>query len=144
MIKHLIFFVSCCVFLPLFGQENIRWNATFDAKEKVVNFSAKIAEGWHLYSQNSPIEAGPVPASFEFLPSKFYVLLGNTVEPAPILKYEDTFGADVLFFVKEVTFRQKINVLQNGSLECVVNYMLCNDEMCLPPVDQTFIVPISN
>lgn len=144
MIKQLFFLVFCCVFLPLFGQENISWNATFDVKEKVVNFTANLREGWHLYSQYNPVEAGPVPTSFEFLPSKFYALVGKTIEPNPILKYEDTFGSDVLFFEKTVTFSQKINVIQNGTLECVVNYMLCNDEMCLPPIDQTFIIPIKN
>jgi thiol:disulfide interchange protein DsbD len=144
MIKQLFFLVFCCVLLPLFGQENISWNATFDVKEKVVKFSANLKAGWHIYSQNNPIEAGPVPTTFEFLPSKYYTLVGNTNEPAPILKYEDTFGADVLYFEKSVTFTQKINVKQSGTLECVVNFMLCNDEMCLPPVDQTFIIPIKN
>lgn len=144
MIKQIFFLVFSCVFLPLFGQENISWNATFDVKEKVVKFSANLKEGWHIYSQNNPIEAGPVPTTFEFLPSKFYTLVGKTIEPTPNLKYEETFGSDVHFFEKAVTFSQKINVIQNGTLECVVNFMLCNDEMCLPPVDQTFIIPIKN
>lgn len=103
---------------------------------------ATLQEGWHLYSQYVDNEVGPVPTSFSFQSSDFYELNGKVVEPKPIQKYDETFGANLDFFEKEVVFTQKIKVNKTAVLEGSVVFMVCNETMCLPPVDKTFKIDL--
>lgn len=112
--------------------------------EAVVFIRATIEPEWHIYSLNQK-EGGPVKTSFTFSPSKDYVLVGKASEPAPATKFEKSFGVDVSYFEKTVTFQQKIKIkipgatVVKGSLE----YMTCNDRKCLPPDNVEFSIPIS-
>jgi DsbC/DsbD-like thiol-disulfide interchange protein len=113
------------------------------ATEAVVFLRAAIDEGWHIYSLNVK-DGGPIKTSFTFPPSVDYTLVGKTVEPAPITKFEKTFNMDVSYFENTVTFQQKVKLkspnaaIVKGSLE----FMTCNDRKCLPPEDVNFSIPI--
>ncbi len=95
---------------------------------------ATIDKHWHLYSQK-PVEDGPVPTSFSFLPNTGYELIGKTQEGKPIVKFEKVFGAEIGYFENDATFKQKIKIRTDkevtikGSLE----FMVCDDGKCLPP-----------
>jgi thiol:disulfide interchange protein DsbD len=100
-----------------------------------LSFKADIDEGWHLYSQHLP-EGGPIPTSFSFEKDSLnFELIGEVREPDPIKEYDPNFEMELLFFGKEAVFTQKIKILSQdtftikGSLE----FMVCNDKMCLPP-----------
>jgi DsbC/DsbD-like thiol-disulfide interchange protein len=103
--------------------------------EAVVALRATMDEGWHIYSQNTK-EGGPVKTTFTFSPSKQYTIVGKTIEPTPITKFEKSFGINVSFFENTVTFQQKIK-LKPGATKVTVKgkleYMTCNDQKCLPP-----------
>jgi hypothetical protein len=110
--------------------------------EAVVFIKATIDDGWHVYSQTVE-DGGPVKTSFNFDGSAAYTLIGPTVEPAPITKYEKVFGMDVSYFTKSVIFQQKMRLKKtNVILTGTINYMTCNDRQCLPPEDVQFRVPI--
>ena len=110
--------------------------------EAVIYLKATIADGWHLYSQTVK-EGGPIRTSFVFAPSKGYTLVGKTVEPKPITKYEESFKMDLSYFEKSVVFSQKISlksakVVVKGTLE----FMTCDDKQCLPPEEINFTIPV--
>ena len=51
---------------------------------------------------------------------------------------------DVHYFEKSVVFQQKIRVNKKGFvLKGKLNFMVCNDQKCLPPEDVTFAIPIN-
>lgn len=116
----------------------VHWGYGFkktSATEAVVFMKATMDEGWHVYSQTVK-EGGPVKTSFTFPASKQYTLVGKTIEPTPITKFEKAFGMNVSFFETSVIFQQKIKLKPGVSKVTVkgkLEYMTCNDQKCLPP-----------
>jgi DsbC/DsbD-like thiol-disulfide interchange protein len=111
--------------------------------EVTVLLKASIDAGWHIYSQNVK-EGGPIKTSFAFAKSKDYILVGKTIEPKPITKYEDAFKMNVSYFEKEVVFQQKIK-LKSANITAIkgqLEYMTCNNQKCLPPEDVNFTIPV--
>lgn len=110
--------------------------------EAILYLKATIEDGWHLYSQNMA-DGGPVKTSFSFKPSKEYKLNGKTIEPKAITKFEKSFDMNVSYFEHSVIFQQRIKLttakaLVKGTLE----FMVCNDEQCLPPENVEFSIPV--
>jgi len=112
------------------------------ATEAVIYIKANIEKGWHLYSQTVK-DGGPVKTTFTFPASAAYTLVGKTIEPKPITKFESTFKMDVSYFENGVIFQQKVK-LKAGKpvVKGTVEFMVCNDKQCLPPDEVTFSVPV--
>lgn len=110
--------------------------------EAVVFIKATIDEGWHIYSTTQP-DGGPVRTSFIFTSSKAYEPSGGIAAPKPLTKFETSFNMDVQYFENAVVFRQKV-ILKNAHAVIAgkLNYMVCNDQKCLPPEDISFNIPI--
>jgi DsbC/DsbD-like thiol-disulfide interchange protein len=125
--------------------EPVKWSygAKMTGKNEAVIFlKATIDDGWHIYSTRQK-DGGPVKTTFTFTPAADYILNGKINEPVPITKYEKTFGINVLYFEHAVVFQQKVHLkkaqaIVNGTVE----FMVCNDQKCLPPDDITFSIPI--
>jgi thiol:disulfide interchange protein DsbD len=69
-------------------------------------------------------------------------LIDKVVEPTPIREYDENFEANLDFFKSTVTFTQKVDKKSNGKVTGTITYMVCNDVMCLPPVDLPFEITI--
>lgn len=110
--------------------------------EAIIFMKAAIDEGWHLYSQTVK-EGGPVKTTITFPAAKTYLLVGKTIEQAPITKYEKVFSMDVSFFEREALFQQKVKLKAGQvTVKGTIEYMTCNDHQCLPPEDIEFSVAI--
>ncbi|HEY0177000.1 MAG TPA: protein-disulfide reductase DsbD domain-containing protein [Pedobacter sp.] len=110
--------------------------------EAVVYIKATIDDKWHLYSQTVK-DGGPVKTTFTFPASKEYTLVGKTVEPTPVTRYEDTFKMNVSFFEKSVIFQQKVKLTgATATVKGKVEFMTCDDKQCLPPEEIEFSVPV--
>jgi DsbC/DsbD-like thiol-disulfide interchange protein len=141
--KGLLFLV--CVFTSLFSfsqERKVKWTTFYDASNKQVVFRADLDEGWHLYSQKVDPMVGPIPTSFTLEPAKGLILVGEVQEPTPIRQYDPNFEGEVLFFEKSVEFRQTVDFKEKGRLNGSVTYMVCNDVMCLPPVDDLLTIDL--
>jgi len=102
-------------------------------------FKAKIDAGWHMYGQK-PYDDGPWPTSFKFKKGSGYELSGKTSESKLIKKFEPVFNAELEFFENSATFIQKIKLKSDKAFEIKgeVEYMLCNENQCLPPTVEEF------
>jgi DsbC/DsbD-like thiol-disulfide interchange protein len=108
--------------------------------EAVVYLKATIQSGWHIYSSHLK-EGGPVKTSFNFKPSSGYALNGKIIEPVPLTKFEKVFNMDVSYFEKSVVFQQKIKLkTSKGILNGTIEYMVCNQQKCLPPTNLDFSI----
>lgn len=110
--------------------------------EAMLSIKATIDADWHIYSQYGKINA-PSNTSFVFTPSKGYVLIGKTIEPKPITKYEKVFGGNVNYFQGSVVFKQKISLttgtaVVKGKLE----FTVCDETSCLPSEEIAFSIPV--
>ena len=141
--KGILLIVSILLSVVSFGQEKITWNFSFDQESSTIRIEADIEEGWHLYSQSLENEFGPNPTKFEFVANENYKLVGSTIEPQPIKEYDENFEGDMSFFKDNVSFVQKVEDISASSIEGIVTYMVCNDEMCMPPVDLEFTITIN-
>lgn len=130
-----IFILFAFLAFSSFAQDKISWTGEFDAKNNKAILTANLAEGWHLYSQNLDESAGPVATRFELTPNDKIRVSSLIQEPKPILAYDANFEADVLYFEKSVSFEQQLTATAPTQAIYTVTYMVCNLEMCLPPVD---------
>ena len=49
-------------FSHLFAQQEVSWTISTDSK--TINFIADIEDGWHIYSQYTNPDVGPIPTKF--------------------------------------------------------------------------------
>lgn len=137
----LILFVSTFV---LNAQSVVKWSHSFNQKEGTIDIKADIQEGWHLYSQHVSAEIGPVPTSFFFAENGDVKLIGKVNEPKPEREYDENFEGLLDFFKGSVTFQQKVLAKKNTTLTYTVTYMVCDNTMCLPPVDETYSIELES
>lgn len=142
--KRIFLSLLCCLPLSLLAQEVVTWTASYDKEGEQIFIQAKIKTGWHLYGQHIDPFAGPVPTSFAFKSSDDYQLIGQVHEPEAIRKYDENFEATLDFFEEAVTFTQHIEVNHPSILITTVTFMVCNNEMCLPPVDKKIEIELTN
>jgi DsbC/DsbD-like thiol-disulfide interchange protein len=112
--------------------------------EATIYLKATIDNGWHLYSQKGSKEGGPVKTTFTYEGSKDFKMVGKTIEPKSIVKFEPLFSMDIAYFENSVVFQQKIkmkgtNTIVKGNVE----FMVCNDKQCLPPSQVDFAIPVN-
>jgi DsbC/DsbD-like thiol-disulfide interchange protein len=144
------FLIALCLMLSFSASSQIlkpvKWSylAKRTSKtEATLLIRATIDNGWHIYSQTVP-DGGPIKTSFTFKPAKTFSLVGKTVEPKPISKFEKTFDMNVAFFEKTVTFQQKVKVSGGKTIvKGTVEFMVCDDTQCLPPETVDFSIPVS-
>jgi len=120
----------------------VRWSYAakkINPKEAILYLRADIEAGWHIYSQHMK-PGGPITTTFNFSPSKNYTRVGGVIEPKAITKHEKVFNMNVSYFEKSVIFQQRVKL--NGKLPLSIKgrleYMVCNDEQCLPPAEVEF------
>jgi thiol:disulfide interchange protein DsbD len=124
----------------------VKWTYSFEMlseTEANVLIKAKIDKGWHLYSQFIE-DGGPIPTSFKFKPSADYTLIGKVSEsPKAVSAYDPNFGMQISWHQTQVTFTQKVN-LKNAktTISGVLEFMVCNDQKCLPPTEVAFSIPV--
>lgn len=92
--------------------EPVKWKFnTIKINDSVaeLQFSATIQDQWHLYalSHNNGIEN---PIEFTFTPSPHYSLMGKVKEPKPVVHFDPAFGDTSRYFVKNVTFKQRVKI----------------------------------
>lgn len=124
------------------AQSIVEWSFSYNEKAKVVEMRAEIQPGWHLYSQHTNGEVGPVATAFFFEENDQVKLLGKIKEPQSTQTFDPNFSGNVRYFEKEVVFTQKVKVKNRTNLIGKVTYMVCNDRKCLPPVDESFTISL--
>ncbi|MEO5777216.1 MAG: thioredoxin family protein [Flavobacterium sp.] len=105
----------------------------------------KIDEGWHVYSQFTPVD-GPLPAEFVFKDAKGnYELIGKVKESPYKKEFNDIFGVDEYYFEKSVTFTQKVKIINAKltSIKAQIDYQVCKQACINDNMQFTFALPDS-
>jgi len=128
-------------------QNPVEWSASskkISDKVYEVHLTANIDKGWHIYSQTTP-EGGPIPTSLTFTKNPLLTVEGKPKEIGKMEKHhEPLFGVDVKQFSNTVDFVQlvKLKAPVKTSVNVAVEFMVCNDKECLPPVTKKFSVAL--
>jgi thiol:disulfide interchange protein len=115
----------------------IKWKTSVEKisdTEYELQIKAIIDNGWHLYSQNVS-DGGPIPTHFNFPKSPDFQLVGEVKEEKGKTIQDPVFKMPIKFFEKETTFKQRMKVISSKpfKIKTEVEFMVCNDENCLPP-----------
>lgn len=124
-------------------QNPVSWN--YEAIKKSADtyeivLTATVEEPWHIYSQNTG-KGGPIPTTVVFKPNPLVTKTGKVKELGKLEKvFDKNFNTDVLYFSDKVKFVQLVKV-KGGiktNLSGTVEYMVCDESQCLPPVKKSF------
>lgn len=127
-----------------YTQNHVSWDVSYNANESKVLVHATIGEGWHLYSTEEATELGPIPTEIKIKEQEGVEVIGRLHEPEPIVSYDPNFEETLFYFEKSVTFSQEVKVADANELNGTITYMVCNDEMCMPPVDYEFTIELTD
>ncbi len=122
----------------------VKWEFSqkqISANEFDLIFTAKIDEGWTVYSQFLESEDGPVRTSFNFTKDGHFTLKGKTEESPENRKtmHDEVFDMQLTKFSKKATFTQRVVVNDlTKSIEGYLEFMTCDDTRCLPPAEVDF------
>jgi len=147
-----LFCILLVSILPMSAQilEPVKWTITseqINENEHNLIFTAKIEEGWTVYSQFTSDE-GPVPTSINYENNEGVELIGKASE-----KGHKKEGLDKLFEVNVIKFlddedlvlTQKVKVTDYSKpLTGYLTFMTCDDKRCLPPSDVDFSFNLKN
>ena len=111
------------------------------ASGAVLEFSATILPGWHIYGLNDPdnatvitLEAGAVAVGEPYAVSK-----GETLQGREVFSGKAVFAQKVAIEGREQSAENDAAHIIRGT----VTYSACNDEMCTPPIDWDFELEVA-
>ena len=121
----------------------VSWD--YQAKKKTADtydivLTATVESPWHIYSQNTG-KGGPVPTTITMKPNPLITKNGAVKEIGKLEKvFDKNFNTNVLFYSEQVQFVQTVKVKAGikTNVSGTVEYMVCDDSQCLPPVKKTF------
>jgi thiol:disulfide interchange protein DsbD len=142
--KRIFFLFLLSVTSLIHAQNHVKWTFQYNAKSSTVIASGKIDTGWHLYSQKTDENAGPIPTKMIIEPSKNYKIIGAAVEGSiPHEIFDKNFESTVYLFESTYSSEQQIKVKKPGILKGEMQYMICDDTKCLPPISVPFTLEIN-
>lgn len=141
--KILFLFLLSMLVMPVTGQmyDPVSW--TVEQKSTGKNTAdiivkAKIDKGWHLYGLNIP-DGGPRPTKVAFEKLENAKKEGALQARSKLTEsYDSNFDMDLSWYDNEAIFVQKISFADPDAVyaEIAVEYMVCDDQSCLPPTEE--------
>lgn len=146
--KHLFTLLSVLMITTLASAQSakqVRWSFTskkIAEKTYEIHMTASLNGNWHLYAQNVGVD-GPVPTAFTYTKNPLLLVDGKPKEVGKVIKKkEEVWGGVVNYYEKSVNFIQVVKVKGNikTNIAGKVEFMVCDDQQCLPPSQVEFTV----
>lgn len=149
MKKSLFFLFSLILGFSAIAQTEDPVSWSYTAKKKSADtydviISARLDQGWHIYSVNTP-KGGPVATKVSLKKNPFVTSVGTVKEQGKLQKLKDNvFNVDVIYYSDRVDFVQTVKVKNNikTNIAGMIEYMVCDDAQCLPPVKKNFDIKL--
>ncbi len=141
-----LFFYSLSTWAQI--EKPVTWEFTakkISDKKYEIHAIATIQNKWHVYAQEAG--DGPVSTSFVFSKNPLVKLEGKVTEQGKAkFAYDKNFDSKLKFYENKVDFVQKLTLKTkaNTIIKGTVNFMVCNDQKCLPPTDVSFSVKLED
>ena len=110
-----------------------------------VEVSARIEEGWHLYSLTQP--SPPEPTVISVPAGQMFALSGPVEAPLPEKGFDEAQGAETEYYKESATFRLPLTVAKAAkpgahTLTVTAKWQACNGSLCLRPQISTIEVQV--
>jgi len=116
-----------------------------DEIDLIVN--ARMETNWHLYATNFDPDLGPTVFTLTLPKSAAYSLVGPPKSVGEKKKFDDVFKGDVTYFEGTGQIKQRIKLLQPGTLtiKAEADYQTCTDVdgRCVPGNDALSFGPVT-
>jgi hypothetical protein len=152
--KKIVFAFFTLIFTTgLFAQIKDPVNWKYETVKQTGNnyqlvITATVPKPWHIYSQNTP-KGGPIPTKIKVNTNPLItVVAGKAKEIGKLEKILDknfsAKGVEVLFYADQVQFIQNFSTKGpvKTNISGTVEYMICDDNQCLPPTKKSFDIKI--
>jgi hypothetical protein len=111
-----------------------------------VRLSAAVEPGWRVYA-TTQTGAGPEPLVVSVPRNPLFAMAGPVKSPAPLVKFDPNFGADVAWHEDQADFDLPVSIAAaatrgSHTLVVVAKYQTCNAVVCLPPQTATLKIPV--
>ena len=133
-----VFFVCASLFALAQSEKQVKWDYTvkkINDKTYEVHMTATIGENFHMYAQHVGVD-GPLGTAFTFTKNPLLILDGNVKEEGKLVKkFEPIWKGSVNYYEKKVNFVQVVKLKANvkTNLSGKVEFMVCDEKLCLPP-----------
>jgi hypothetical protein len=142
--RFILFFLFLQYTSLLVSQNHVAWSFTYDNVNSNILIKGTIDEGWHLYSQKTPANSGPIPVSISIYKQKGIKLISKCEEKlVPYEIFDVNFDSRVYLFEHSYLAYQKIKLKNTNQIKGSVQYMVCNETQCLPPIEVPFAIIIN-
>jgi thiol:disulfide interchange protein DsbD len=141
-------FISLFSISLLTGQvyDPVKWEFSYKLDgddHALLQFTAAIEKGWHVYSTTIEDGVGPIPTFIDFKTLTGAELEGGIIEPTPHKDYDPNFDMELLWFEDKVTLEQRVKLSdQFANVSGELTFMTCDDSKCLPPEYLDFSIDI--
>ncbi|MBM3164457.1 MAG: hypothetical protein FJZ80_03245 [Bacteroidetes bacterium] len=127
------------------SQNHVSWSGQFDPTTQKIIITGVIDSTWHIYSPKTDAGLGPIALSIQLNEGKGAKKQGNArFSPEPEAYMDENFGGTVYIWEKEVTIYQKVKFPKTcKEIKVTINYMICDDTQCLPPIDVELDIPLN-
>lgn len=143
-----IFLFTCslvCLNFNLIAQNHVTWKTSWDKNSSTLVIKGTIDPTWHLYSPKTDPNLGPIALSVTFDKIKGIKKIGGLeFLTAPVAHQDDNFGGMVYIWENEVEIHQAFRIKKSGVLKLTLNYMICDETKCIPPIDVPITIQINN
>lgn len=140
MLKRTLLFLLC---IPLLVHAQVlnpvKWSTSskdLGNNEFEISLTAKMDQGWHMYSQKHPADGIGVPATITFEADPNVEYKGSVAEIGKLLdKYSELFAQQEKYYENQVTFKQKLKLKnpKETTVKFTAETQVCDAEKCLPP-----------
>ena len=105
-----------------------------------VEAKATLRSGWHIFTNEPGGDGLLMPTDFELDADSALTDIGP-IELIGKVTQKDIEGMGIVnYFENEATFRRAITLKEKIPLSGSLHYQICNDEMCLPPAEELFLI----
>jgi hypothetical protein len=141
-LRSILFVLFSGAFMVAWNQNHVQWSGTYDPSTQQIVVSGLLDSTWHLYSPKTDAGLGPIALSIRLVERKGIKQQGDArFSPEPEAYMDENFGGTVYIWEKEVTIYQKVNFPKTcKEIKATVNYMVCDETQCLPPIDVELII----
>lgn len=125
----------------------VQWHFTATPKDDgrvLITMTADLEDGWHMYATELPSDDGPLPTEFRFGDEAGYKVEMPLTEPEAVEEFDPNFAMVVRHHSGKPQFTMLVERTSDGPFNVTgeVEYMVCNDRTCLPPVVVPFDIAV--
>ncbi|MGI9191851.1 MAG: protein-disulfide reductase DsbD domain-containing protein [Chitinophagaceae bacterium] len=145
--KHLLLLL-CCVFGALATQAQfnspVKW--TFKMEEDtipnqyIVMAKATLDSGWHIFTNEPGGDGLLMPTEFVIDADSAITDISPIELLGTVIQKEIDGTGLVNYFEKEARFKRIVTLKEKIPLTGSMHFQICNDEMCLPPTEELFLI----